>query len=160
MMFRFPNFHQLTWIGFAFATLWVAFVLTSCSGTQLNPHAPLFKQIVRMRVGHKGLTHQVCAEKDWVGRCQKFDLLEYDLNSAAIRKGFVDFQFICLIANSRYKIDLDQPRFVRFKRIRKWFLAPEETVIEKELPYSNTQFLINAGTFCYSEKAYPDGLIK
>lgn len=149
-----------TWLGFALACLWVAWALTACSSTQLNPHAPLYKQIVRMRVGHKGLTHQICAEKDWLGRCQKFDLIEYDLNSAEIRKGFVDLQFICLIAGSRYKIDLDQPRFIRIKRYREWFLGPEKTVVEKQISYSNTQFLINGATFCYSEKAYPDGVLQ
>lgn len=147
----------VVWFAFAFVCLWLAFLLTGCAG-QVYPHAPLYEQIVRFRVGHKGPTHQVCLEKGWKGDCQKFDLIEYDLNSAAIRKGFVDLSFICKIAGSRYKIDLDQPRFVRFKRERKWFLAPEETVIEKEIPYSSTQFLINAATFCYSEKAYPDGV--
>lgn len=160
MTWRTPGISSITWLACAIAMLFVAYMLTGCAGGTLNPHAPLFKQIVRMRVGHAGLTHQICAEKNWVGQCQKFDLIEYDLNSAAIRKGFVDFQFICMIANSRYKIDLDQPRFVRFKRIRKWFLAPEETVVEKEIAYKDTQFLINAGTFCYSEKAYPEGIIK
>lgn len=137
----------------------LALLLSACAGNPVAPHAPLFKQIVRMRVGHAGLTHQVCAEKNWLGACQKFDLIEYDLSSAAIRKGFVDFQFICMVAGSRYKIDPDQPRFVRFKTVQDWFLAPKRLVVDKEIPSSNSQLLINAGTFCYSEKAYPDGVL-
>lgn len=141
----------------ALLMLWFAIVLTGCAG-QVNPHAPLFKQIVRMRLGHRGLTHQVCSEKNWIGQCQKMDLIEYDLSSAEIRKQFVELQFICKVGGSRYKIDPDQPRFVRFKRVREWFLAPEKLVVDAQIPITATDRLVNGGTFCYSEKAYPDGL--
>lgn len=154
---RGPDFSGVVWIGFALGLLWIAITLTSCAG-QTYPHAPMFKQIIRMRAGHSGLTHQVCAEKDWMGRCQKFDLLEYDLSSADIRKQLVDLEFICKVAGSRFKIDRDAPRLIRIRWDKPCWLCKREPVVDKAILWSATPYLLNAGTFCYSEKAYPDGL--
>lgn len=131
--------------------------LTSCASQQPG-HIEFYKQIVRWREGHKGPTHQICAEKDWKGACQKWDLREYDLASAEVRKQFHDFQFICKVGASRYKIDPDQPRLVRYKRHRPCWLCKEEVVLEKAISYNSTAFLLAGGTYCYSEKAWPNGL--
>lgn len=157
MRTRLPDFSAVAWVGFALAACWLAFTLTGCAG-QTYPHAPLFKQIVRMRPGHSGLTHQVCAERDWLGKCKKFDLLEYDLQNAEVRAQLSELEFICKVAGSRYKIDKDQPRLIRIKYERKCWLCKKEPVVEKAIMWNATNILLDSGTFCYSEKAYPDGL--
>lgn len=148
---------EVVFIATAAVILLVAMLLSGCAG-QVNPHDVLLKQIIRYREGHQGPTHQVCAEKDWLGKCQKMDLREYDLKSAAVRKQLVDLQFICKIAGSRYKIDPDQPRFIRYTWKRECWLCEKKPVIEKAIPVTDFLFLLSAGTYCYSIKGWPKGL--
>lgn len=136
----------------------MAFAFLSGCSSQQPGHSDFFKQIVRWREGHKGPTHQICAERDWKGTCVKWDLREYDLASAEIRKQFMAFNFICKVGGLRYKIDPDQPRLVRYKTVRPCWLCKEEVQLEKAISYNSTAFLLAGGTFCYSEKYWPKGI--
>lgn len=143
-------------IGFAGTVVGCASVKQGWSGTY--SHRPLLEQIVRMRPGYKGLTHQICAERDWFGECKRMDLVEYNLQDQKVRANFVALQFRCKIGGYRYKFYDGGPYFARYKRQKKCWLCKTETVIEKTIPMSNTQYLIDAGTYCWSEQAYPDGV--
>lgn len=126
------------------------------SGTR--EHKPLLEQIVRMRSGHKGITHQTCVELDWWGKCSKSTLLEYDLNDAQVRARFIALGFVCELGGRRYKIDPDAAQFVRYQRKRPCWLCKEETTKVEPVPFKETQKLLDAALVCYSERVYPSGL--
>lgn len=125
---------------------------------EVREHRPLLEQIVRMRPGHKGLTHQTCISFNYWGDCTASTLIEYDLADKATRQRFVENLFVCRIGGRRFKIDPDAPQFVRYQRKRPWFLAPEETKIIEAVPAAATQRLLDGRTECWSEKAYPSGI--
>jgi hypothetical protein len=132
--------------------------LSGCSGVQARN--PLVQQIIRMRAGHKGLTHQICGERNWMGKCQRMDLVEYDLNDVAVRQKLVSLAFRCRIAGWRYKIDPDAPAFVRYQRVTEgsWLNRKERTLKVNRVDFSETQFLIDSAAVCYSEQFYPNGI--
>lgn len=156
---------QALWILIGGLSLFVAFsmALTGCSSIKegwsgTREHKPLLEQIVRMRTGHKGLTHKTCVELDWWGKCSNSTLLEYDLNDAKVRARFIELGFVCELGGRRYKIDPDAPQFVRYRRKRPCWLCHEETTKVEPVPFKETQKLLDAALVCYSERTYPAGL--
>jgi hypothetical protein len=146
------------YIGLLTALVVLLQTLSGCSGVQARN--PLVQQIIRMRPGHVGLTHQVCAERNWLGACQRMDVVEYRLDDEATRSKLVALGFRCRIAGWRYKIDPDAPAFVRYQRITEgsWLNKRERTVKVNRVDFAETQFLIDSATVCYSEQFYPDGI--
>jgi hypothetical protein len=139
--------------------LMAAFALAASGCSSVRPRAPLVQQIIRMRPGHKALTHQICGERNWLGKCQRMDVVEYDLNDAGLRQKLVSLGFRCRIAGWRYKIDPDRPSFIRYQRVKEpGFFGKEKTVKVNRVDFSQTQLLIDSATECYSEQFYRDGL--
>lgn len=141
------------------AALFFCFIFASCA--TVYPHSALVDQIVAYRPNHSGLTHQVCSKYDWKQDCLNMDLIDYDMQDAATRKRFVDNGFVCSIGGRRFKIDPDNPRFVRYKQNKNCFLficTNGDTVINEWILASDTQKLLDGHTRCYSERTYPGGL--
>jgi hypothetical protein len=132
------------------------FIVTGCAG-QVYPHGDIMNQILRMRNGYSGLTHRVCAEKNWLGDCKKWDIIEYQIRNKEGRMRFIDLGFVCSVGGRRYKLNPDLPEFVRYQT-KTCFLCTPQTVIVERLDYTKPQKFIDAGTFCYSERVYPDGI--
>lgn len=121
-------------------------------------HRPLIEQILRMRPGHAGLTHQICAEKNWFGDCKRMDLIEYNLNDKAVRDRLIKMNFRCKIAGWRYKIHPNRAAFVRYQRIDGGWFGEDETKLVNVVDQSELQVLLDGATVCWSEVTYPSGL--
>jgi hypothetical protein len=144
--------------------LMTALVSVSCASIKQGAGGtfearPLIQQIIRMRAGHKGLTHNTCVEKNWFGECTKMDVIEYDLADPKVRERLIKMGFRCNIAGFRYKIHPDRAAFVRYQRTGGgWFQPPEETKLVNVVDQSELQILLDGATVCWSEVTYPNGI--
>lgn len=136
--------------------LWfmVLFFFTGCAHYQ---RPELIGQILKPRTGYKGITNSACDEYDFWGKCKSQSIVDYDLHDKEVRKKLIDFGFRCLIAGNRYKIDPDQPGFARYETVSECWFCEDKVLIVKRIPIEKYQYLIDAGTVCYSEKEYPNG---
>lgn len=143
------------------ALMFVFALLSSCANEEFGTN-PLSKQIVRFRQGHKGPTHQVCSERNFWGTCLKHDDTEYDLTNIEVRRSFRTLGFICIvggqpIGKSRFKIDDQTPQLVHLDVTNTcWLCNPQK--VYTYFSFEKPQFLIDAGTVCYSENSYPNGV--
>lgn len=152
-------------LGLLFIALFLSAILASGCASVKNgwsgtkEHAPLIEQIVRVRKGYRGLTHQTCVEFDWWGKCSKMTVIEYDMMDAAVRERFVQNAFICQFGGRRYKIDPELPQIVRYQRSRNcWLFCPEVTEKVEPVPFVEVQKLLDGALTCYSERTYPSGI--
>ena len=143
--------------------IWCLFVLAicmafvGCASTPM-PHNDLINQIVRMRPGYAGLTHRICAKKKWTGECTNWDLIEYQIRNQEGRMRFIDLGFICMVGGRRFKLDPNLPQFVRYGDVDHGWFSPKTTEIVETLSYKDVQKMVDAGTYCFSERVYPDGI--
>lgn len=131
--------------------------LTGCSSTEYK-HTDLVNQIVRFRPGYAGLTHRICSKKKWNGDCENWDIIEYSIRGQAGRMRFVELGFICIVGGRRFKIDPDWPQLARYGVKDNGWFQPKTREIVETMDYKDVQKLVDAGTYCYSERTYPDGI--
>jgi hypothetical protein len=140
------------------AAIMIFFIGQGCV-SQGSPRSEVSHQIMKPRDGYKGLTNQICLQYKFAGGCEKYDVVEYDLNDAKVRSDLISFGFVCKIAGRRFKIDPDQAGFARYEAKRAcWLFCKKKVEIVERVPVSNYKYLIDAGTVCYSERVYTDGL--
>lgn len=132
---------------------------SSCASNVVLRHQ-LYEQILRPRVGHKGLTNRACdRQKD--GKCLEITVKEYLFEDPAFRQTANELEFICKVGGKRYKICQDKPGLCRITYEKNCNLfGCKSTRLESYLPGSRYQFLLDAKTVCFSRKSYDWGAIK
>jgi hypothetical protein len=123
----------------------------------LNPHHPrhpLSEQILKPRVGFKGLTNRACEVFDKArGECLEYKIEERLLEDAEFRNTANMLGFICLIGGRRFKICEDKPGFCRHTYKRNCFLGicGKRDKLEEYIPVERYQFLLDANTRCFDK---------
>ncbi len=127
-------------------------VLTACSSVPtIYTRQPLADQRLAPRPGFKGLTNQVCMEKDpKTEACIKMDTLEYDLTSKEIRDRLIALKFICNVNGLRFRIDGVRPGLVSNQRKNFFGGVKEFEFIDVNTGY---QRLLDANTVCASQNS-------
>lgn len=121
-------------------------------------HKPLMEQILVMLPGHAGLVNQICRTRGWWGDCTDWSRPEYSLDDADTRANLIKLSFRCKIAGKHYVVNPDKAEFIRYERFRPCWLCKEKTEVVDAIPFDKTEFLISAGTTCWSDKTYPEGV--
>ena len=129
-------------------------LLFSCKH-KVYPHNVLSKQILRMRAGYDfKLTNRTCL-KYKNDKCTHESIQEYDLRSESVRETFNKLNFICKIADKRFKICKDKPGFCRKTLVcikKKWFRCVRYKILYQ--PAADLTYLIEANTRCYNKYEY------
>lgn len=156
-MRRSDPFECILWLIIATAIFVIYLGLAGCATTTQN-HRDLSTQLIFFRDSNTGLgTNRICAEKDIIGRCKSWSTKSYDLNDAEVRKILIRLGFSCKIGGKRFKIDPDNPGFARYKE--KSCLFCSKTEIVERIPITESRYIVDAGTYCYTEAEHPGGLI-
>lgn len=139
----------------------ILLILSGCSSAQKDIRNPLYEQILTPRAGHANfLTNMACVE--WKqpdgGECLKYEVAEYDLNDNNLRKALNDFTFACNIGGRLFKICQDKPGFCRHTYAACGFLHMFSCKTEEYVPVEKYQYLLDAGTKCWSATQYGYGL--
>lgn len=99
------------------------------------------------RVGHVGLTNGAC-EHYQEGVCDKFVVVDYDLNDSSLRASLRELQFVCLLGKKRYLICKDQPGLCHREYKGGWFTRKP---IDEYIDQSENKRLVDGGVTCQSE---------
>lgn len=138
-----------------FTTL-VVLTSLSCASQDIARHA-LSEQILKPRVGFRGLTNRACdlLDKDQKCKPENRTIKEYLFEDEDFRKTANSLSFVCKVAGKRYKICIDKPGLCRISYIKRGsFLKSWKEKKEEYIPALRYQFLLDAGTVCFSENKY------
>lgn len=130
----------------------ISLIFITCSTDKIIKRVPLVNQRIAARPGYEGhLTNQYC-EKYKDDKCEKWNVIKYDLRDKVVRKELNDLRFACRIGGKRWRINIDKPEFIRktnvcLKKCWYWLFACCEYEV-KHIPLANYNFLINGATHC------------
>lgn len=129
--------------------LLVLCLLTNCASREALPPNPLYKQILKVRAGHDGLTNSYC--KKYNGNtCEDLHIEVYSLKDPAIRYLIgVELGFVCSIAGKRYKVCYDKEGFCRFHYEKTGLFSKK--LVETYMPLHPLEYHVRADTKCVTK---------
>ena len=121
----------------------------------------MVNKILRARPAHRGqLSNTFCSLVE-NGKCQVGGVTTYDLNDPEIRELLNSLDFICNVADRRFKICLDKPGLCRKWQVEKCgplsfiFGCKVTSEGEQYIPASNWELITGAATICFNKYRYP-----